>query len=677
MTYIFYKYKFQYFLLTFSLLIIKSRESNDNDFIILKNKNSSICDLKITTDNLVIFDKCILSYEWNLNFEKTSSQNSLEVYEKKETTRRVFNIEYVIDPHKSQQDIKFNNITVKVLDKDKFMNYVYITNPFPMSLKKGDNFDVIIEYDNYNLTYVNLVISIFMVNNIDSKVVDLYFGYRKILSDEFIRRVDLSYLFLILIFIIFIFLLRLKFLVEENQFIKIHIDEIIQGENAETIFVVVGIVVTIFLFFIIIKYIYYITFIFSILLAILSVKSFFKYLFKIILPCTAFLEIKYIEIKSLKFYYSNILFYPMSALILLIWYYITDSHFYLHTFLNDLIFFIIVYFNVHKLNLKNFYIIMIISFTVIFYQLIKIILDENIVQKDDNNVYYITTRFFIDVPIRFILKDLVDSPYEEIYYFSMLDIILIGFVIHYCEDTYHLSKIYLMISIYGTIIGLIINMILFYGFSFSPPMSIIPLFLSIVSLLIYSIWQKQFFDFVDLEAKEDMKDLQEIVKIQEIQDIPGQIDFLKKNDISFNENMKSDNKLFEEEKNLDDLKDYLSGDDSDEEEKKKHENMINEFNERINLNNIARNNNRRMTVGNIRDSVPEKAENLFDLEDGTIENKDNNYNKRAISKKLTVDPKFMSKFLFNKNKEKDKEKEKEKDKEMKMVEMKEFDEKSD
>ena len=105
--------------------------------------------------------------------------------------------------------------------------------------------------------------------------------------------------------------------------------------------------------------------------------------------------------------------------------------------------------------------------------------------------------------------------------------------------------------------------------------------------------------------------------------------------------------------------------------------MINEFNERINLNNIARNNNRRMTVGNIRDSDPEKAENLFDLEDGTIENKDNNYNQRAISKKLTVDPKFMSKFLFNKNKEKDKEKEKEKDKEMKMVEMKEFDEKSD
>jgi hypothetical protein len=316
---------------------------------------------------------------------------------------------------------------------------------------------------------------------------------------------------------------------------------------------------------------------------------------------------------------------------------------------------------------------MIISFTVIFYQLIKIILDENIVQKDENNVYYITTRFFIDAPIRFILKDLVNSPYEEIYYFSMLDIILIGFVIHYCEDTYHLSKIYLMISIYGTIIGLIINMILFYGFSFSPPMSIIPLFLSIVSLLIYSIWQKQFFDFVDLEAKGELQDLQEIVKIQEIQEIPGQIDFLKGNDISFNDHIKSDNKLFEEEHNLDDLKDYLSGDDSDEEEKKKHENMINEFNERINSNNNVKNNNRRMTVGNLRDSESEKVENLIDLEDGGIENKDNNLQKRAISKKLTVDPKYMTKFLFNSNKNKDKDKEKD----MKMVEMKEFDEKSD
>ena len=158
-----------------------------------------------------------------------------------------------------------------------------------------------------------------MINNINSKNIELNFGYRKIVSDEFINKIDLSYLFLTIFFIIFVFLIRIKFLVEENQFIKIHIDEIIQGENAEKIFVVVGIVLTIFLFFIIIKYTYYITFIFSILLAILSVKSFFKYFFKIILPATTYLENKYINIGKFHIDYSNILFYTMSITLIVYW----------------------------------------------------------------------------------------------------------------------------------------------------------------------------------------------------------------------------------------------------------------------------------------------------------------------------------------------------------------------
>ena len=561
----------------FFILLINTNQSDNYDFTFLKNKNSSICDLKITTENLVIFDKCFLSNEWILQYEKTSSQNAFEVFENRETKRRVFTIEYVIDTHKSQQDIKFNNITVEVFNNNNFLNLINISNVFPSLLKKGDNFDIIIEYDNYNLTYINIVLSIFMINNVDSKVVKLNFGYKKITTDEFNKKVDLSYLFLTIIFLIFVFLLRIKFLVEENQFIKIHIDEIIQGENAEKIFVVLGIVLTIFLFFIIIKYIYYITFIFSILLAIVSVKSFFKYLFKLIIPSMSVLETKYLIIKNYQIEYSNALFYPLSAFVLIIWYNITDKYFYLHTFLNDVIFFIIVYFNVHKLNLKNFYVIMVISFIVIIYQFIKMILDKDIMQVDDNNVYYITTRFIIDAPIRFILKDMVDSPFEEIYFFSLLDIVLIGFVIHYCEDTYHLSKIYLMISIYGTIFGLIINMIIFYGFSFCPPMAIIPLFINIVSLIIYSLCQKQFFDFVDLESKE-LKELAEMVKIQEIQDIPAQIDFLKKNEfnISFN-----GEKLFEEEKNSDELDDK---NDSDDESKKKHENIINNLSDKFNYN---------------------------------------------------------------------------------------------
>ena len=627
---------FLFFIFIF-LLFIKTNQSNDYDFLDLKNNNSSICDLKISTDNLIIFDKCILSTEWKLILEKTSSQNPIQVYENKETTRRVFNIEYVMDTHKTQKDIKFNNIIIDVFDKNIYLSNINITNKFPLTLKKGDNFDVIVEYKDYNITYVDIVISIIMDSNIGSKICELNFGYKKIVTDEFIQKIDLSYLFLTIFFILFVFLLRFKFLVDETQFIKIHIDEIIQGQNAETIFAVVGLVLTIFLFLIIIKYTYYISFFFSVLLAILSVKSFFKYLFKVLLPSISSLEKKYLNIKYFQLDYSNIIFYSVSIFMIVYWYYVTDD-FYLHTFLNDIIFFIIVYFIVHKLNLKNFYVIMVISFTVIVYQLIKMILDENIVQKDDKNVFYITTRFIIDVPIRFILKDLVDSPFEEIYFFSIVDIVLIGFVIHYCEDIYHLSKIYLMISIYGTFIGLIINMFIFYGFNFAPPMAIIPLIINIISLLVYSIHQKQYFDFIDLESKE-MKELKEIVKIQEIQDIPSQIDFLKRNDISF-----KGEKLFEDEKNSEDdkeekkdEKDENDNDDSDEEDKKKHEIIINNFSDKLlyNTSNLNKISNEQQ-----EDSEIEGVEKLINLVGGEVDKK----------KETPIFPKKKDKNLNHKKK---------------------------
>ena len=570
-----------FYLCLLNILIINTYQSSDYYFLDLKSKNSSICDLRITTDKFIIFDKCELSPEWKLYLEKTTSQNSLEVYENKETPIRVINIEYLIDNHKNQPDIKFTNIEIKSYFDKIYINNLNISNQFPISLKKGDNFDVIIEYANMNYTYINLVINIFMINDLDSSIVDLNFGYSKILFNEYNEKIDLSYIFLVLFFIIFIFLLRLKFLIEENQFIVIHIDEIMQGKNAEKIFVVVGSLLTILLFFMIIKYIFYITFIFSILIALISVKSFYKYLSKVIFPFwTQNLDDKFMQVKNFKIEYSNLLFYPISILTIFIWYNISDENFDLHTYLNDVIFFIIIYFNVHKLNLKNFFIITGISFAVIIYQVIKIVLDDDKIQKDKNNVYYITTRFIIDVPIRFILKDFLESPFEEIYFFSILDITLIGYIVHYCDFTYHLSEVYFRISIYGTILGLIINIFLFYGFKFSPPMSLIPLFICIVSLIVYSIHKKQFFDFMDLE-KEEPQDFQEM-EIQEIQE--NQIDLSKKNDnfnLSFN-----DDKIFQGETDNLKLKEKNEeDDDEDSDEEKKHENLMNELNEEINLKN--------------------------------------------------------------------------------------------
>jgi hypothetical protein len=496
-----------------------------------------------------------------------------------------------------------------------------------------------------NYTYINLVINIFIKNDLDSSIVELNFGYSKILFNEYDEKIDLSYLFLVIFFIIFIFLLRLKFLIEENQFIIIHIDEIMQGKNAETIFVVVGILLTILLFFMIIKYIYYITFVFSLLLAIISVKSFYKYFFKVIFPSSVqFLDNKNLKIKNYNIEYSNIIFYPLSILTIIVWYNISDDKFDLHTYLNDIIFFTIVYFNVHKLNLKNFFIITGISLAVIIYQVIRIVIDEDKIQKDKNNIYYITTRFIIDVPIRFILKDFLESPFEEIYFFSILDITLIGYVIHYCEFTYHLSGVYFLISIYGTILGLIINLFLFYGFNFSPPMSLIPLFISIVSLIIYSIHKKQFFDFMDLD-KEDVQDFQDIEEIQEIKENQNsQIELFKKDDninISFN-----DAKIFHGEEDDLELKEQKEENEEFEyeAEEKRHENLINQFSLKMNLSGDKDNKNQNQNISYkilIRPSLGQNEDseiegyNQFISYVGQMspKNKENNINNNIPNKK--------------------------------------------
>ena len=634
-----------FYLCLLNLLIINTKQSDDYYFLNLKSKNSSICDLRITTDNFIVFDKCELSPEWKLFYEKTTSQNALEVYENKETPIRVFNFEYIIDSHKSQPDIKFTNIEIKSYFNKVFINDMNISNQFPLTLKKGDNFDVIIEYGQMNYTYINLVINIFIKNDLDSSIVELNFGYSKILFNEYDEKIDLSYLFLVIFFIIFIFLLRLKFLIEENQFIIIHIDEIMQGKNAETIFVVVGILLTILLFFMIIKYIYYITFVFSLLLAIISVKSFYKYFFKVIFPSSVqFLDNKNLKIKNYNIEYSNIIFYPLSILTIIVWYNISDDKFDLHTYLNDIIFFTIVYFNVHKLNLKNFFIITGISLAVIIYQVIRIVIDEDKIQKDKNNIYYITTRFIIDVPIRFILKDFLESPFEEIYFFSILDITLIGYVIHYCEFTYHLSGVYFLISIYGTILGLIINLFLFYGFNFSPPMSLIPLFISIVSLIIYSIHKKQFFDFMDLD-KEDVQDFQDIEEIQEIKENQNsQIELSKKDDninISFN-----DAKIFHGEEDDLELKEQKEENEEFEyeAEEKRHENLINQFSLKMNLSGDKDNKNQNQNISYkilIRPSLGQNEDseiegyNQFISSVGQMspKNKENNINNNIPNKK--------------------------------------------
>ena len=473
----------------------------DDIYLNLIKQNSSLCDLKISTNGIIIFDKCKLSTEWKIDFFSTDSKTPLLVYETSKTPRRTFNFDYVTDAHKIQPDIKFLNVSINAITNDNlYSNEVAIFNFFPTILKKGDNFDVIVDYEKYNSTYRNIILSIFMQSDLDSHIIQLDIKYIKIVNIAFNFKNDFSYLVLVISYIIFMFLTKQKYLVDEKHFVQINIEEIIQVKNAESIFFASGMIVVVILFFIIIGYIYYITIIFSILLGIISVKSSIKYLFRKIIPkITRKMESYYSFIYKFKLDASKIICYLLSTTIIIIWYRSKGSF---HIILNNIIFFIMVYVSVHKLNWKKFYMIITLFLIAFIYQIVNIILEPNICQKD-SNIYYITTKFIIDAPIRFILPDLINAPFEEIYYFTILDITLVGFVIQYCEHSLDLNNSYLKISFYCCFVGLLLNILFFYGIRFSPPISMFPLIISIIVLVSYSIYNKEFIMFVDMTKRKE------------------------------------------------------------------------------------------------------------------------------------------------------------------------------
>ena len=65
-------------------------------------------------------------------------------------------------------------------------------------------------------------------------------------------------------------------------------------------------------------------------------------------------------------------------------------------------------------------------------------------------------------------------------------------------------------AIYFCFLGLLLNIILFYGLRFSPPISMFPILFNIISLIIHSIHNKEFVDFMDMQnRKENTLELQE------------------------------------------------------------------------------------------------------------------------------------------------------------------------
>jgi cyclin B len=155
--------------------------------------------------------------------------------------------------------------------------------------------------------------------------------------------------------------------------------------------------------------------------------------------------------------------------------------------------------------------IILLILTVFIYQISFLFFIEGLPLVQRETIYNITTKYVINVPIKFILPDLIKSPYEEVYFFSIVDVLLLNFLLRYCEKWININRNYYVISLYTSHLGILINLILFYGFKFYPPMYMIPTMLCLFSVVFYSIYCKNFFVFCDYNEEKSLYEKENII----------------------------------------------------------------------------------------------------------------------------------------------------------------------
>ena len=500
------------------------------NYQLTSNLFSNLCDLILISDNKNILEDCIINDEWIKNSDDYSSKNSIFIYELSNKNRRVFTLEYLLNKQISKKSITINNISIinnydyinninnKTLNANKSIidneqnlipfKPVLFSNNFPYVLSQGDSFDIIIEYN--CITKWGDVIINFEILDENNKNISFEIYYKKICDASYKQKKNFSYLILILFYIIYIHLSSNDFLTKRIKFVIVNIEEIMQAKYVENILYICFVVIVTILFFIIIGYIYLISFFFTSLVSIISFKSFVKYFFKMIsMEMIKYLEnIKY-NLFDIQLDSAKILCYGISLIFYIFWYILPNNN--LQIIINNFIVFVTIYICLHKIEWKKLYMIILLILTVFIYQISFLFFIEGLPLVQRETIYNITTKYVINVPIKFILPDLIKSPYEEVYFFSIVDVLLLNFLLRYCEKWININRNYYVISLYTSHLGILINLILFYGFKFYPPMYMIPTMLCLFSVVFYSIYSKNFLVFCDYNEEKSLYEKENII----------------------------------------------------------------------------------------------------------------------------------------------------------------------
>lgn len=456
--------------------------------------NKNVCDLIIKTENSTVFSSCLVQEEWLDVNQFQTDRNFKEVYESSKSTRRSFTIDYHKDSESSPKKnaIILSSITVSNTNPN-YLKPIILSNSFPYTLHQGDTFDFIVDYNCKDMwDDVKIMIGI------NGEKESINFFVKKICCKKYLYTSNFSYFVLLLFYIIFIHFSRLDFLIHKEHFVQINIKELIQAKNVENIFYTTIIIIGIIIFFISIGYIYIISFFFVALLSVICIKSFIKFIFSLIIPSIMDkFESKSCYLLYFKLTCPKVFCYGIAFAIYLFWFICPFKV--AKIILNNVIVFIVTYYIIHKINFRNFIMIATLFFLVILYQMILLIAYDGLVTKNTNATFDLTTHLIIDAPIRFVLPDLVPSPFDEIYFFSTIDLVLLGFLLRYLECLSLINEKYLTVGLYNSYLGLMINLFIFYIFKIYPPLYFVPCVLVIAGLLIYAFIAGDFLKFWNLD----------------------------------------------------------------------------------------------------------------------------------------------------------------------------------
>jgi hypothetical protein len=387
-------------------------------------------------EEINILNKCEINQDWQSD-NSSSNDEMNNIFEGEEISRRSFRIK--LDSICNQIRITQNNkveITKIELVSD-FTNFS-TKNDFqiqseissvrlPKILNPGNSLDFFIDYNcnvNSSKDYLDIKIKI----TIDEDYF-IGFSYIKICNQNIKFSSNSTYIFLILLFITLTYLCERDFLTLNVHIIPIQLEKIIHLKYAEHITIYSLIFFSFLILLGILTLFKPFAYSSGFILSLISVKFCIKSLIALINPSfneqvsNSYFVIS--EKYNIHLSKSKVMYYIFALVIFSFWL-IYFNNFILMNFIA----FSVSYLVVKKFNFRNFYFILFLYSVVILYDIIWLCLHD--VRFSDT---FNLNSENIKIPIRFLLPEIIKSPFQTYYFFSILDLILIGFLIEYLKIT--------------------------------------------------------------------------------------------------------------------------------------------------------------------------------------------------------------------------------------------------